>query len=215
MSYYTYVFFDPTRNNEPFYVGQGTKSRIYKKKNKQVESRRKKIIENNKILTVDIIPALNQNHSKFLEICLIERYGTRPVVEGVKRGPLWNFTKGGEGTCGITPWNKGKNIKSTRSNYFHSEETKQKISIANKGQKREPQSEETKNKISISKIGKNRTEETKKKISKKLAGKCYRETGPLTDEHKLNISKSTKGKPWSEARRLAQQKKDNICLVDI
>lgn len=95
-----------------------------------------------------------------------------------------------------------------------SEETKQKISKANKGKrrteeqkkriaegkarstkKRAPHSEETKRKMSEATKGQKISEETKRKISATLTG---RKNGPLSEETKLKISKAVKGFKHSE-----------------
>jgi group I intron endonuclease len=72
-----------------------------------------------------------------------------------------------------------------------SEETKRKLSIANKGKpswkKGRPTDEETKIKISKANSGKKRTEEAKQKISKANKGKR------LSEETKIKLSESKKG----------------------
>jgi len=57
----------------------------------------------------------------------------------------------------------GYNIRTGGKNYNHSEESKQKMSVANRGHKH---SEETKRKISIARVGYKCSKETKNKISK-------------------------------------------------
>jgi hypothetical protein len=210
MNFYTYIFRDPLRNLEPFYVGKGKEGRVLQKKNSQVERRRKLISDAGLIENIEIINAINEEHAHFLEECLISIFGTRPVVTGVKRGSLWNFTKGGEGTAGMNPWNKGIKTGPTGKKRPHTEETKLKISIANTGQKRKPHTIETINKMSQVKLNKSRTEETKLKISNSLLGKKKGiSTGPLSANHRENISNSKKGKPWTESRRLAQRTKND------
>jgi hypothetical protein len=210
MKFYTYIFRDPTRDMEPFYVGKGKDGRVWKKKNKQVENRRRKIIELENKLEVELIYAIDESHAKFMEECIISVIGTKPIVNTIKRGPLWNFTKGGEGTAGMTPWNKGKKLGPTGKKKPHTLETKLKISIANSGKKRQPHTLETINKISVAKLNKPRSEETKQKISNSLSG--YGKgipRGPASEEHKMNMSKSRKGIPWTTARRNAQRKRDD------
>lgn len=92
--------------------------------------------------------------------------------------------------------------------FKQTEETKTKISEANKGK---IVSDETKAKMSASKIGnknwvgKKHSAETKAKMSASMKGKKH---GPLSIEHKAKISASLKGnkrrlgkEPWNKGRR--------------
>ena len=88
---------------------------------------------------------------------------------------------------------------------FHTEETKQKISKANKGFKYSEESkrkmrgkscsEETRKKISESKKGKTYSEEHNQKISKTKKGISF------SEEHKQNMSKAKKGISFSEEHK--------------
>lgn len=71
-----------------------------------------------------------------------------------------------------------------------SEETKKKLSIIAKNR-----SDETKRKISETKKGKILTEEHKKKVSESLKGREF------TEEHKENLSKSGKGRIFTEEHK--------------
>lgn len=79
----------------------------------------------------------------------------------------------------------------------HSEESKHKISEANKGKKRQPFSEETKRKLSEANKGKIISEEQKEKISAAMKGK---HTSPNT-EFKKGQEAWNKGKKHSEETR--------------
>ena len=87
--------------------------------------------------------------------------------------------------------------------YKHSEETKRKISEANKGKKR---SEETKHKLSESMKENTNTkgkhwkhsEETKRKVSEAMKGN---KKPPRSEEHKKKLSEALKGKHHSEEAR--------------
>ena len=108
----------------------------------------------------------------------------------------YNLTDGGDGHLG----------------FIMTEETKQKLSEANKGKTlseetkqklRKPKTEETKQKISEAKKGKTLSEETKQKISeankKRLVEKGVPFKGQhLSEEHKQKISEAKKGKTLSE-----------------
>ncbi len=80
-----------------------------------------------------------------------------------------------------------------------SEETKEKISMANSGKNR---TEETKRKLSIAKIGHRVSEKTKAKISQSNMGKAGWNKGRIwSDETKLKMSIAKKGKIFSEEHR--------------
>jgi hypothetical protein len=99
----------------------------------------------------------------------------------------------------------------------HSEETKQKISDANKGK---PLSAETKQKMSDAKKGKPRSDETKQKMSDAMKGKpkstetkqkiSDTKTGQThSTETKQKISDAKKGKP----RSAETNRSDTCCLI--
>ena len=100
----------------------------------------------------------------------------------------YNLTNGGDGfSVGHTSWLKGKQV---------SEETKRKISEANKGKPSPNKGKPSPNK------GKPRSEETKRKISEANKGKPSPTKGKTTwikikhhsEESKIKISESNKGK---------------------
>jgi group I intron endonuclease len=78
-----------------------------------------------------------------------------------------------------------------------SDETKKKMSDAQKGKKRGPRSEETKKKMSASRRGKKQSEEHKAKMSASMKGK---NTGPMSEEQKAKRSASMKGKPQPQVQ---------------
>ena len=112
----------------------------------------------------------------------------------------YNMTDGGDGTSGctvseetkrkISEANKGKTT--WLKGKHHSEETKQKISKGKKGNKL---SEEHKRKISKGNKGKKRSEETRKKLSETRKG------NKLSEEIKQKISEAQKGKKFSDETR--------------
>jgi group I intron endonuclease len=89
--------------------------------------------------------------------------------------------------CGI----KLLNCKEAGANGKLSEETKQRIGLAQVGKKR---SEETKNKMSAWQIGKIVSEQTRENIAASKRG------ATLSQEHKNKISTTLKGKVFSEER---------------
>lgn len=118
-----YFHINPLKN-EIFYVGIGSYRRPY------IKSHRSSFW-NNMVskygYIVDIVHSdLTSDEACELEIQYIKRIGRRDL--GL--GPLVNMTNGGDGTFGVTPWNKGK---SGYKNKPCSEDRKAKISAANKG----------------------------------------------------------------------------------
>ncbi len=79
----------------------------------------------------------------------------------------------------------------TRRGFKHTEETKEKLRLANIGKKH---TDETKKKIS--KASKNMSDETKKKIGDSSRGK------KLTEEHRKKIGEANKGKKLTEEQKL-------------
>jgi len=86
----------------------------------------------------------------------------------------------------------GYNLKAGGRRSAVHEETKLKISLANKGKKKPPRSAEHSRKISLWHMGRKASEETKKRMSVTRTGKA------LSEEHKLKISRSEKGRVVSK-----------------
>lgn len=160
--FYIYVYLDPRKpiNNdifdfEPFYVGRGSKNRLYHhlKEAKRTETKDNNLLKINKIrkiLSIGMEPIvikyydnLTLDESISLEIKLISTIGK--IIDGT--GTLTNITDGGE--------HFGNIIRSGPFNSFykktHSAETKEKISKTHKG--------------------KTIPDETREKISKTLTGR--------------------------------------------
>jgi len=126
--YYIYVYLDPRKSGkyiygdycflyEPFYVGKGKGRRLL-----NLDSGRNKYLKNkiNKIkklgfkhFVIKIKNNLCEEKSFILEIKLIDLIGRKDL----NKGPLLNFTDGGEGS----------------SNRIISNKTRKKLSISNKG----------------------------------------------------------------------------------
>lgn len=99
---------------------------------------------------------------------------------------LYNFTSGGAG----------------RSNYTHSEETKQKISLSSIGK---PKSNETKQKMSAAKFGKKATQEAKNNMSAARTGITYeknkKRSSPLYGKRKGMVHSEETKQKMSLAKR--------------
>lgn len=151
MTFYAYIYRDPSRG-EPIYVGKGKGKRAYahlsRTDNHPLTRRIQHMRQNGTEPQVEIIEALNEDHSFFLESCLIEMFGRKDQ----ELGPLLNLTDGGEGTSGAV----------------RSIETRIKMSIA-----KQNMSSETRAKMSLSRIGKIRTPEHQSKLSDALRGRSF------------------------------------------
>lgn len=195
MEYYVYAYL--REDGSTYYIGKGKGDRAWKKGKGEVgkptDPKRIIIVESNLTLTGSLA----------IERRLIDWYGRIDLGTGILR----NQTDGGDGGKGALIGNK------------LSDATKQKISLAHKGKKKNPMSEESKKKLSKSMIGKNcgkkrteqqkirqsrvqkgkirkpHTEETKKKLRELNLGKM---NGPMDDEHKRKISNALKGKVRSK-----------------
>lgn len=98
--FYTYIYRDPSRQNEPFYVGKGTKDRAFshlKRKDRHPMTHRvQKMLREGVQPDIEIIPAIDEKHAFFMEECCIQVIGRRDLG----KGPLLNLTDGGEGPTG-------------------------------------------------------------------------------------------------------------------
>jgi len=176
--------------NEPFYIGIGSDKK-YKRAYKKIQ---RNIFWNRIVNKTDYEVEILIDDLTWEEACekekeFISLYGRRDL----KSGTLVNLTNGGEGMLGSIVKDETK-IKLSKANkgFKHSEETKKKMSLSRLGKKH---SQETKNKISQNKL--NITEETRRKLSEANRGK------KLSEEQKKKISESKKGKKvyFSEKHR--------------
>jgi hypothetical protein len=158
--YYTYIYSDPSKNNEPIYVGKGRMgarnkdralSHLLRRDNHPFSNRLKEMKKNNiKPIIEKIETGNNEKLALSVEMCLIKRIGRKNLGTGT----LLNLTYGGENP----PHFYGK------EHHFY-------------GKKRDL---ETRNKISISLKNKQQSSwnkgqtpsiQTKKKISETLKKK--------------------------------------------
>lgn len=148
--FYTYIYYDPSRNNEPIYVGKGQNKRAWE----HLTSRRKhpfiqrlEFMKSNNIdPVIGFYSGLDEELSLLVEEELISKFGRKDL----RQGPLLNLTDGGE-------LGANKSI-----------ETRKKMSENNLGKKL---SETTKKKMSLSRIGFKPSKDTKLKISEGQKGR--------------------------------------------
>jgi len=99
--FYAYIYRDPSRANEPIYVGKGSGRRAWAhlkpiKRRHPFTQRLNKMIRENIQPDIEVIDAINEDHAFFLEKCLIAVIGRKDLG----KGPLLNRTDGGEGNSG-------------------------------------------------------------------------------------------------------------------
>ena len=96
--FYTYIYYDPSRNNEPIYVGQGKMDRVWEHLkstfNHPFVNRLKHMKNNNISPNIGIYAGMDEELALLLEIELIAKFGRKDL----KQGPLLNLTNGG-GRC--------------------------------------------------------------------------------------------------------------------
>ena len=154
MNYYVYIYYDPRKTPaEPIYVGKGHGDR-YKHhitkgaKNKHLANKLKKIDQAKLDPVIEFASTnMSPEDASSLEIELIAKFGRA----NKKEGTLCNFTDGGEGTPGYKHSEKTKQLfseqrkgkKQTPAQYDAncnrdpiSDETREKMSKANKGHSR-------------------------------------------------------------------------------
>lgn len=137
------------------------------------------------------------------------------LFERTKGKAEYNIANGGYGSAGFHHTEETK-LKLSEANKGKpkSDETRQKLSEANKGKHA---SEETKRKLSESHKGNHPSEETRQKMSEKRKGKKHSEEWSkkiseankgriISDETRKKMSEARKGKtPWNKGKKGAQQ----------
>ena len=155
MHYYTYAYLREDRT--PYYIGKGKGNRIYKRGSRVFAPPK------DKSRIIYLKQNLTEEEAFRHEIYMIAVLGRIDLGTGI----LHNMTDGGEGISNP------------------SEETRKKISDAQKGK---THTEESRKKMSESK--KNISEETRRKMSQSSKGKT------LSEETKRKIGDAGKGRKW-------------------
>lgn len=151
--FYVYVYRDPSRKNEPIYVGKGQGQRAYDHiddaQNNHLRNRLAKMKRNGIEPIINVVDMPSEALALQCEIDTIARFGRKDL----KLGPVLNMTDGGEGTSGRV----------------EGAETRKKKSDAKKGKpppnKGKSPSLETRKKNSDAQKGKSASLETRAKMS--------------------------------------------------
>lgn len=184
LKYYIYAHYAKD-SGTPFYIGVGTKLRAYDCKKRSVIWKR--YMKKHGLVIKILQENLNKETAMSTEKQLIKEYGR--INNGT--GVLVNLTDGGEGTYGIIRSEETrKKLSEAQKKNTHSEETKDKLRKINTGK---THSEETKLKISKAMTGKTHTKETREKMRKLLTGRV------MTEEHRRNHKEAMK--KWFASRK--------------
>jgi hypothetical protein len=119
--YYTYIYYDPSRSNEPIYVGKGSGHRAWGHKyrvDRHPFVQRLQYMKKNSIVPlIGLYAGLDEELAYLIEEELIAKFGRRDLG----KGSLLNLTDGGDGNRNV------------------SDLTRQKISASNKGKPKSPE----------------------------------------------------------------------------
>ena len=193
-TYYVYAYLRKSdsltsKAGTPYYIGYGHGDRAFVKHSHR---NNKDFTPKDKRFIVILESTLTSIGALAIERRLIRWYGRKDLGTGI----LINRTDGGDG---------GPNSKPIRKP--HSDETKEKISVANLGKKR---TLETRLRIGESKKGQRVSEENKKLLSNLYKGvpkstetraKMSLAKQNMSDDTKEKMSKAAKGKPKSESHK--------------
>lgn len=163
--FYTYIYRDPSRNNEPIYVGKGTgrRARVHlgRKDKSPFTSRLIHMRRANVTPYIEIIVAMDEDHAKFMEICCISVIGRKDLG----KGPLLNLTDGGEGTSGgIRSAEYRAKISKSLTGVVRSDESKKRNSESHKGTRHSLESRKNRSRRQKGRPGKPVTEDVKIKL---------------------------------------------------
>jgi hypothetical protein len=164
MIYYTYAYLREDRT--PYYIGKGKGNRVYRRRKTDIKPPKDK----SRILILK--KNLTEEEAFKHEIYMIAVFGRKDLGTGI----LHNRTDGGEGMSGFIFSEESKR-KISEANKNPSKETRKKMSEAQKGKipwnKGKPHSQESKRKMSEARKGKGKrkkgivvSKETKEKLSK-------------------------------------------------
>jgi len=194
--YYTYAYL--REDGTPYYIGKGSGDRIY-------STNRRIPPPKDKSRIIYLKQNLTEEAAFRHEIYMIAVFGRKDLGTGI----LHNRTDGGDGVSGWVPGEETRRkISEANKGRVYTEETRNKIGEAQKGNTNmlgKTLSEETKRKLSEVSKGKTLSEEHKRKLSEVNKGKT------LSEEHKRKLSEVNKGKlPWNNGKTHSEETKIKI-----
>ena len=209
--YYVYAYLrnrdsDTAPAGTPYYIGKGQGTRAW-------SSGHRVAVPTNTDLIIIIEQNLTNLGALAIERRLIRWYGRKDLGTGI----LENRTDGGEGVTGRKgiPWTLARHAaQSNRSNKPRKptkDETKAKISAANKGRKVSYEQRQKHSEFMKGRKNGPCSESTKLKIGNANRG---RKLPPRSEEAKIKQSASTKGKPsWTKGLTRSQIKEGKRSLT--
>ena len=198
MEYYVYVLKDKEKT---FYVGKGTKDRMYihhkRAKNTKIKSPvldkiRKMIKNNSQIIYEKVFVTDNEQKAFEYEIYLIDKIGRKDL----KKGTLLNLTNGGDGVCGYTYTDEHrKNLSnSIKKAIIDGKFTPPKYT------NHTPVEEYCKNKISITLKEYWKDDKKRKELSEKMKSKLDNGKRIISNESRKKMNTASK-RIWTEEDR--------------
>ena len=135
-NFYVYRFRDPSRSNEPFYVGlgQGRRwTRHFDRRDRHPMTHRMQLLKKIGVQpTVEFIcTAVDEELAKLVEMEAISKYGRKDLG----RGSLLNLTDGGDG-CNNPSLESRRKMSESHKGVKLSDETRARMSEARKGKAR-------------------------------------------------------------------------------
>lgn len=133
---YVYTYHDPSRDNEPIYVGKGSSGRAWshlRRRDMHPFTYRLASMKTNGVQPIiTIYGGLDDELAMLVEEELISKIGRKDL----NKGPLLNLTNGGDGACGKIVSTETRSLMSrVRTGEKRTQETCQRISAALKGRR--------------------------------------------------------------------------------
>ena len=176
MHYYTYAYLREDRT--PYYIGKGKGNRIYKRGSRVFAPPK------DKSRIIYLKQNLTEGEAFKHEIYMIAVLGRIDLGTGI----LHNMTDGGEGISNPSEETR-KKISDAQKGKTHTEESRKKMSESKKNI-----SEETRRKIGEASKGRNKdrivSEETRRKMSESGKGRTH------SEDSKKKMSEASKGTKW-------------------
>lgn len=183
MKHYVYIYTDPSRNNEPFYVGMGKDGRWrrhFTRVDRHPMTHRMNVLKELGITPIVnfLCKAVDQEFAAFVEQETIAKIGRKDL----SRGTLLNLTDGGDGCNNPSPQSR-KRMSLAATGVKQSKETIAKRTAKLRGI---PRPQHVIDAVVKANTGAKRTEESKKRMSESQKGKV------LSLEQRAKISESLK-----------------------